>query len=100
MHSWIADLIIKYVAGVQPQDKGKVLLRPLPFNLDYFTLDRLKIAGHWLKISWRKDVNTPVNPLRREGRGDVPAAPVGLAVWVDGELVEQRPNLQPLEIQL
>ncbi len=100
MHSWIADLIIKYVVGVQPQDKGKIMLRPLPFNLDYFTLDRLKIAGHWLKISWRKDVNTPVNPLRREGRGDVPAAPVGLAVWVDGELVEQRPNLQPLEIQL
>jgi hypothetical protein len=99
MHSWISDLIIKYVAGVQPQDGGRVLIRPLPFNLDYFTIDRVKIAGHWVKVSWRKDSSVPESPLRRENKNLSPA-PVGLAVWVDGELVEQRPNLQPLEIQL
>ncbi|NWJ48291.1 MAG: hypothetical protein HXX08_20745 [Chloroflexi bacterium] len=96
MHSWIADLIIKYVAGVQPQDKGRVLIRPLPFNLDYFTLDRIKIADHWLKITWRKEPNMPESPLRKASV----SAPVGLAVWVDGVLVEQRPALQLIEVQL
>ncbi len=90
MHSWIVDLIIKYVVGVQPGDDGKLQIRPLPFNLDFYTLDRLKIAGHTLKISWRMS----------EGVGLPLQNPVGLAVWVDGTLVAQRPTLGPLEIQL
>ncbi|MBN9387206.1 MAG: hypothetical protein J0I20_04070 [Chloroflexi bacterium] len=95
MHSWIADLIIKYVAGVQPGDGGRVWIRPLPFDLDYFTLDRLKVAGHWLKITWRKSDKVAWEALNQPNRN-----PVGLTVWVDGELVAARSRLEPFEISL
>jgi hypothetical protein len=95
MHSWIADLIIKYVAGVQPGDGGRVWIRPLPFDLDYFTLDRLKVAGHWLKITWRKSEKVAWEALNQPNRN-----PVGLTVWVDGELVAARSRLEPFEISL
>jgi|GEM_PF-177563 len=100
MHSWIADLIIKYVAGIQPQDKGKILIRPLPFNLDFFTLDRLKIAGHWLKISWRKDASVGGGLITKDNKSGSDSNPVGMTVWVDGQIVQQRPTLSQLEIQL
>lgn len=87
MHSWVVDLIIKYVAGLQPEDNGKILIRPLPFDLDYFTLDRVKIAGHWLKIVWRK---------QKQKEEDLS----GLAVWVDGKLANHTPGFAQLEIHL
>jgi hypothetical protein len=95
MHSWIVDLIIKYVVGIQPGDAGRVRVRPLPFNLDYFTLDRLKVAGHWLKITWRKSESVEWEALNQPNRN-----PVGLTVWVDGAKVAQQPSLEPFEITL
>ncbi len=92
MHSWIVDLIIKYVAGVQPEDGGRVQIRPLPFGLDYYDLDNLQIAGYKLRVSWRKSAQV--------GGPGLAEAPVGLAVWADGELVAQRPTLGPLEFKL
>ncbi len=106
MHSWIVDLIIKYVAGVQPGDEGQVKIRPLPFNLDYFTLDRVKIAGHTLKVTWRKDEAT-VNQIRHPAKdshptllGPEPDAPVGLAIYVDGELQQHLPGMGEVNIKL
>ncbi len=95
MHSFIVDIIIKYVVGVQPDDEGRVRIRPLPFNLDYFTLDRLKVGGHWLKITWRKSASLTEQALNKPDY-----APVGLTVWVDGERVANNPTLEPLEIKL
>ncbi|HEX2913461.1 MAG TPA: trehalase family glycosidase [Chloroflexia bacterium] len=97
MHSWIVDLIIKYVAGVQPGDNGKLRIRPLPFNLDYFVLDKVQIAGKKVKVSWRKDESVAA-PLRVEPQAD--SLPVGLAVWVDGQQIARASNLEGLEIQL
>ena len=98
MHSWIVDLIIKYVVGLQVQDNGEILLRPLPFQLDYFTLDKIKVAGHWLKVTWRK---TP--PARwANGTPDKTEAevPLGLAVFADGKLVAQRADMGHLAFKL
>jgi hypothetical protein len=95
MHSWIVDLIIKYVVGVQPGDEGHLRIRPLPFNLDYFTLDRLKIGGHWLRITWRKSSSVTEQALNAPNNN-----PVGLTVWVDGERAANNPTLEPLEITL
>jgi hypothetical protein len=95
MHSWIVDLIIKYVAGVQPGDEGRLRVRPLPFDLDYFTLDRLKVGGHWLKITWRKSASVIQQALNEPNHN-----PVGLTVWVDGEKVANSASLGPLEIKL
>ncbi|NWJ96656.1 MAG: hypothetical protein HXX20_12805 [Chloroflexi bacterium] len=107
MHSWIVDLIIKYVAGVQPGDDGQILIRPLPFKLDYFTLDRLKIAGHTLRVTWRKDEQT-LTELRQATRrrshskllDPEPDAPIGLTVYVDEERVLHQSNLEAVVIKL
>lgn len=93
MHSWIVDLIIKYVAGVQPEDNGRVRIQPLPFNLDYFTLDKVRISGHELKVNWRKGTN-----IVQPGWSDQP--PVGLTVWVDGQQTVQTTTPGPTEILL
>ncbi len=95
MHSWIVDLIIKYVAGVQPAENGILNLRPLPFGLDHFTLDRLKIAGHFLKITWRKDEKTA---RAQKLAGD--PAPVGYSVYIDNRLERQFPGLVESQIKL
>lgn len=93
MHSWIVDLIIKYVAGLQPGDGGQVRVNPLPFDLDFFTLDRVRVAGHSLKISWRKSAAV-------EQSGQSTQNPVGLTVWVDGVIAGQSPTLGPLDLKL
>jgi len=106
MHSWIVDLIIKYVVGVQPGENNQIVIRPLPFELDYFTLDRLKIAGHNLKITWRKDEKTAheIGQLSRRVQPGLldpePEAPVGLSVYVDGKLEQQLNGFGMLTIQL
>ena len=50
-HSWVVDLIIKYVAGVQVDDSGNVSLVPLDFGLRAFSLKNLHIAGKVYEIS-------------------------------------------------
>jgi hypothetical protein len=90
MHSWIADLILRYVAGVQSQDGPSVAIDPLPMGLDHFTLDRVKIRGRWLKVAWRKPgLASRVDDL-----------PEGLTVWVDGREVARRAGLERVEVGL
>ncbi len=50
MHSWIVDLIVKYVAGVRPQADG-VLVDPFPFEAR-FALRDVRVRGHRLDVSW------------------------------------------------
>ncbi len=49
-HSWLVDLIIKYVVGVQVDDSRTVTLRPFDFGLKYFVLENLHIAGDVFQI--------------------------------------------------
>jgi hypothetical protein len=78
MHSWIVDLLIKYAAGVQP-DEDKIVIDPLPFGLKHFTLNNVTVKGHTLKVAWKQDA--------------------GLKVWLDGKLVAQRKQLEQVEIK-
>ncbi len=48
MHSWVVDLLIKYVAGVRPE-AGKVVIDPFPFGVS-FALEGVQIRGHELDI--------------------------------------------------
>ncbi|MBA4313337.1 MAG: hypothetical protein C0417_11990 [Chlorobiaceae bacterium] len=48
-HSWIIDLILKYVAGIRPFDGG-LEINPLPFNLKNIIVDNLKVGSKLLKI--------------------------------------------------
>jgi hypothetical protein len=79
-HSWVADLIIKYVAGIQPQRAATLVVDPLPFGLKEFTLDRVWYKGHWAKVTWSE-------------KG-------GLRVFLDGKQVARTPHLERLEVAL
>jgi hypothetical protein len=50
MHSWIVDLIVKYVAGVQPEAEG-VRIDPLPFETA-FSLRGVHVRGRAIDVSW------------------------------------------------
>ncbi len=80
MHSWIADLLIQFVAGLQPGDGGHVVIHPLPFDLDWFTLDDARVQGRSLTIAWS----------RAEG----------LSVRIDGQAAARRPALERIELKL
>lgn len=54
MHSWIVDLIIKYVAGIRVADK-ELVVDPFPFNLSSFAIDKVKARGHFLKVAYTKE---------------------------------------------
>jgi len=79
-HSWVVDLIIKYVAGVQPQPTPTLVVDPLPFGLQEFTLDRVRYKGHWAKVTWSE-------------KG-------GLRVLLDGKQMARRPHLERVEVPL
>ncbi|HTP13751.1 MAG TPA: trehalase family glycosidase [Bacteroidota bacterium] len=48
-HSWVNDLIIKYVCGIRPEEFC-VTIDPFPFGLKRATIDRVRVRGHWLKV--------------------------------------------------
>jgi len=44
-HSWIADLIIRFVAGLEISPYGKVELQPFDFGLGELELTNVRIRG-------------------------------------------------------
>ena len=50
-HSWVVDLLIKYVAGFRPQPDGTYRIEPLPFGFKHVSLNNLQYRGRWLDIS-------------------------------------------------
>jgi hypothetical protein len=48
-HSWINDLILRYVAGIRPGD-GVLTVDPFPFPLDWFRCDNVIVAGHSVSV--------------------------------------------------
>jgi hypothetical protein len=65
-HSWLVDLIIRYVCGLRPE-RSDLNVRPFPTDLEWFSLEGAPWRGH------------VVNVERREGREP--------RVWMDGQLV-------------
>ncbi len=51
-HSWVVDLIIKYVAGLRPQ-KDSVIVDPFPFKLREFVLDNVVVRGLRFRVQGR-----------------------------------------------
>ncbi len=51
-HSWVVNLIIKYVAGFRPVDDEAFVVDPLPFGLDHFTLTGVPFRGHSVDVAW------------------------------------------------
>lgn len=63
-HSWVVELIIKYLCGIQPQEDALVV-EPLPFPLKRFVIERVPWRGRRVKVE-------------RAGNK--------FSVWVDGKL--------------
>ena len=81
-HSWIVDIILQYVAGVQvePGIKGRLVIDPLPFSVQSFQVEGLHIRGHWVDVFW-DEVG-------------------GFRVRVDGEVRVQRTIRERVEVEL
>jgi hypothetical protein len=76
MHSWLVDLIVRYVVGLQP-DASALLLDPLPTGLDWVVCRELPYAGHLLDVHIEDGI---------------------ARVRLDGRQVVQGPADEPLEI--
>ncbi|WXG44172.1 MAG: trehalase family glycosidase [Promethearchaeati archaeon SRVP18_Atabeyarchaeia-1] len=87
-HSWVVDLIIKYVCGIRPMDEEQKLLvvDPLPFNLRSFSIERVRYQGHVIGVTWAAK-----NTERYEE---------GLNIYVDGKKAASSGRLERHEIQL
>lgn len=48
-HSWVNDLIIKYVCGIRPEEFS-VTIDPFPFGLQYLLIENVLIRGRMLKV--------------------------------------------------
>jgi hypothetical protein len=52
MHCTLIDLIIRHVAGLQPQADGTIVVEPLQFGLRRFALDNCVVAGRPVRVQW------------------------------------------------
>ena len=48
-HSWVNDLIIKYVCGIRP-DEFSVTIDPFPFGLKSASIDKIYVRRRWIKV--------------------------------------------------
>ncbi|UCC47309.1 MAG: hypothetical protein JSV41_07285 [Gemmatimonadota bacterium] len=49
-HSWVNDLIVKYVAGLRPTGADALVVDPLPFGLESLRLSRLMFRGREVEV--------------------------------------------------
>lgn len=51
-HSWIVDLIIRHVCGLQPSDQGALRVLPLSFGLRRCQLEGVPWRGRRITVTW------------------------------------------------
>lgn len=80
MHSYLIDLIVRFVAGFQPRPDGSLVVHPLPMGLEWFTLTDIPYRGHRFAVRWESGA--------------------GLTVTMDGADIAFSPTLAPLAIPI
>lgn len=85
-HSTFADLVITGLAGLRPQEDGKIVVNPLvpAGTWDYFCLDGIRYHGQTLTIIWDRD-----GQHYHQGQG--------LTLMIDGKAVANRKGIGKLE---
>jgi hypothetical protein len=78
-HSWVNDLIVKYVAGFRPDAGDGFVTDPFPFGLESLRLSKLPFRGRQIDIEIETD---------------------RFVVHVDGKLVGESQVGEPLEVTL
>ncbi|UCD58158.1 MAG: hypothetical protein JSV16_03320, partial [Candidatus Hydrogenedentota bacterium] len=79
-HSWVVDIIIRYVAGFRPSQDNSFVVDPFPFGLDYFRLADIPFKGRLVTITW--------------------SSPEGLRIEVDGRLHAEEAALKEVVVHL
>lgn len=51
-HSWVVDLIVKYLAGIRPGSGDTLVINPLPFPVERFALRGVHYRGHVIDAEW------------------------------------------------
>ena len=51
-HSFVIDLMMKYLVGIQPTGENSLILDPLPFAVSSFQIEDVRYRGHSMDISW------------------------------------------------
>jgi len=51
MHSWLVDLILRYVAGLRPDVDGNLTVDPLPFGLKKLSVENVKVRGRDISLN-------------------------------------------------
>ncbi|WP_343084194.1 MGH1-like glycoside hydrolase domain-containing protein [Blautia producta] len=81
-HSAYCDLVIHKIFGIEPQDDGSLLIRPLiPQNWEYCRLERVRCQGREIAVSYDKD-----GTHFHEGKG--------FRVWCDGVCIHESDNIE------
>lgn len=70
-HSWVNDLIVSHVMGVQPHGATGVTVHPLRLGVTRAALDRVSVAGHRLTVRLAGPRFTVSVDGRRAGGGRV-----------------------------
>jgi hypothetical protein len=52
-HSWVVDLIIKYICGIRPE-RGAIVIDPFPFGLAGVSIDNVVIRGRRVGVKIEK----------------------------------------------
>ncbi|WEX11270.1 hypothetical protein [Chelativorans sp. AA-79] len=76
-HSYLIDLIIRHVAGLDVHDDGAIVVEPLDIGLAHFSLEQVYVRGREISIHFSKDT--------------------GLSFCVDRKQVAHRPSLGRIE---
>lgn len=70
MHSYVIDLIIRHVVGLQPLADGLVIVAPLDFGLKRFAFDNAIVAGKPVSVKWNgKTLSASVGRQRLQVQG-------------------------------
>jgi hypothetical protein len=77
-HSWVVDLLIKYVAGVRPGDRT-VTVDPFPVDVEHLAVEDVPVRGRGIGVTRTEDRFT---------------------VRVDGEPVDEKPLGSPVTLSL
>ncbi|UCE15084.1 MAG: hypothetical protein JSV04_07860 [Candidatus Heimdallarchaeota archaeon] len=70
-HSWLVDLIIRFIAGIHPTVTG-FKISPVNFQLEYFYLKNLYLRGNWIDLIYQETETFEY--------------PAGLSIYINGEL--------------
>jgi hypothetical protein len=78
-HSWVIDLLVKYLAGIRPSGGDTLILDPLPFPVERFALRGVRYRSHTVDVEW---------------------GPEGYVVTVDGEERSRSAERERVEVAL